>query len=56
MSTGEDWSRWRSKRLGWLRSVAGPASLVATLWPEQGDRLPGIPGVWTFEEIGRAHV
>jgi uncharacterized protein (DUF1684 family) len=50
VSTAEDWSRWRSKRLGWLRSVAGPASLVATLWPEQGERLPGIPGVWTFED------
>jgi uncharacterized protein (DUF1684 family) len=23
---------------------------VATLWPEQGERLPGIPGVWTFED------
>jgi uncharacterized protein (DUF1684 family) len=50
VSAADGWSRWRSRRLGWLRSPAGPASLVATLWPEQGDRLPGIPGVWTFEE------
>ena len=50
MSAADDWSRWRSKRLGWLNSAAGPASLVATLWPDQGERLPGIPGVWTFED------
>jgi uncharacterized protein (DUF1684 family) len=50
VSAADDWSRWRSKRLGWLRSAAGPASLVATLWPEDGERLPGISGVWTFED------
>jgi uncharacterized protein (DUF1684 family) len=50
VSAAEEWSRWRSKRLGWLRSAAGPASLVATFWPENGERLPGIPGVWTFED------
>jgi uncharacterized protein (DUF1684 family) len=44
----DDWNRWRSKRLGWLRSTAGPASLTTTFWPEQGERLPGIPGVWSF--------
>jgi len=50
VSAAEDWSRWRSKRLGWLRSAAGPASLVATLWPDDGERLPGIPGVWTLDD------
>ncbi|AUS79479.1 DUF1684 domain-containing protein [Actinoalloteichus sp. AHMU CJ021] len=41
------WNRWREARRHAVTGPEGSLALVDTCWPDESERLPGLPGRWT---------
>jgi len=44
------WQQWRAQRDTAVHAPDGPASLVATYWPDESDTIPGVPGSWSVND------
>ncbi|WP_016699817.1 DUF1684 domain-containing protein [Actinoalloteichus spitiensis] len=47
VGTEDAWNRWREARRRAVTGAEGSLALVDTCWPDESERLPGLPGRWT---------